>query len=460
MQENAMRKLMQNNEFDQLLKDKLSNVEVKPSEHLWARIAPVIPKYNPWGQIFTPFTKFFFGSLVFVGTVVITAVSVLDNQKSSNSIIPAFENNLQAKELVQYQLQDFGAPELMPVIYQSQIPENNKNVYLVTADSKKFSSDEAVHNDLLSMVENTDNSIINRTLPAHDEYSPSQNKDESPIKIKSLIGTSIPVPGMILNSKPISYASALTAAIPHDYINISELALNISFQPEQYFFDTSIFATSRAVDYSLNVTIQYITRDFFFETGISGTYVSHPNTYRNTTIVKELVDSYEQVDSVQFVDVWDPNTSSWITQPVFYTSVVNVYNENTITDIISKNDSYLYIQIPVFMGLRKDIRRFSIEAKTGFIYSSLLFTSEQDKTFSNEEANILLAEQNMISLKRNRQYWSFLLGIGGSYKLTSASEIFITPTYRYLLNPLYPGNNPSRKTPYAFGVQTGIRFIF
>jgi len=450
---------MHNNEFDKLLKEKLSNVVVKPSEHLWSRIVTGIPRYSPWGQIFTPFVKIFLGSLVFVGAVVITTVSVLDNQKSSNAIMPAYESTLRGNQITHGQSFNIDIFELMPVINQSTIIEKTETTQLSPIDPEMLSF-AIVREDNLIVDKKANNAVLAHKTSSVVELDFSQNLDEFPVKIKSIVGASLPVSEMRLNKNPISYSSALSAAIPHEYINTSELALNISYQPELYFFDSMIFEHSYALDHSLNLSIQYFTRDFFIEMGVSGTYVSHANTYQNTVEVRELVDSYEQVDSVHFVDVWDPITSEFITQPVFYTSVVNVYDENTVTDVVSKNDSYLYVQIPVFMGLRKDIRRFSIEAKTGFIFSSLLFTSEQNNIYSNEGTNILHAEQSIISLKRNRQYWSFLFGIGASYKLTSSAEMFVTPTYRYLLSPLYPGNNPSRKTPYAFGVQTGIRFIF
>ncbi len=452
-----MKKLMQNYEFDSLLREKLSNVEVKPSEHLWTRLAPVIPRYNPWGQIFTPFTKIFFGSLVFVGSVVITSIAVLNWNQDVSEMIPAAEKQLQAEEIIQNKRSENNNQVVVQAVKskseaeQTVILKDPTNLLPFTDTSRE--SDETDASEIIEQVYESDVAEVVTVIN-------NQKEEMYPVRLNPVFVYAVPAPPAVLAGKPVSYASELAAAVPNDYVNTSELALNISLQPELYYFDTSLFATSRALDHSLNFSIQYLSRDFFFETGVSGTYVTHSNTYRNTTIVREIVDSYEQVDSVQFVDVWDPNTSTWITQPVFYTSVVNIYNDNTKTDVVIREDSYLYIQVPVFMGLRKDIRRFSVEAKTGFVFSTLLFTSEQDKTYSNEESNILYAEENIISLKRNRQYWSFMLGIGTSYKLSSTSEIFVTPTYRYLLNPLYPGNNPSRKTPYAFGLQTGIRIIF
>jgi hypothetical protein len=444
-----MKNLTQNSEFDKLIREKLSNVEVPPSGHLWDKVLPVIPKYNPWGQVVTPFTKIFIGSLTFVGAVLISTISIVNNQGGMKTATPAFdEKNTEA--FVEVADEIVRREETSVESIQTMIPKFSK---VVTSGSQSSYTPEQLsefHNYDLSSHELSEQTVSQAQPKAEHEI----NMAEMPVKIPTLAYEFTMQSTLDLPSKQN------TSEFPPDYINNSELSLNLSMHPEVFYFDPSLFNPRKSKDYSIGVTLMYSTGDIFFETGIAGTHVSQINLYQNTTITNELVSQYEQVDSVQFVQVWDPVLQTYITQPVFFTSLVNIYEQQTETELQNKDDSYIYLQIPVLVGLSKSVKRFTLEAKTGFVFTSLIYTSQQNKSYSNDELQIVLAEQTLLSLNRSRQYWSFMLGVGGSFKLTNGSSLFLTPTYRYLLNPLYSGNQPSRKTPWAFGVQTGLRITF
>jgi len=444
-----MNNLKQNSEFDKLIREKLSNVEVPPSGHLWDKVLPVIPKYNPWGQVVTPFAKIFIGSLTFVGAVLISTISIVNNQGGMKIATPAIdEKNIEAfvevnEEIVRREEALLESIQAMKIKSPKVVVSRSQSPYTPEQLS------EYQNYDLLSHKHADETVSMTPTKVEHEI-----NLHEVPQKISTL-AYEFKMPSTIdIQSKQ------KTSEFPPDYINNSELSLNLSLHPEVFYFDPSLFNPRKSQDYSLGLTLMYSTGDIFFETGIAGTHVSQTNLYSNTTTTNELVSQYEQVDSVQFVQVWDPVLQTYITQPVFFTSLVNIYEQHTETELQNKEDSYIYLQIPVLVGLSKSVKRFSFEAKTGFVFTSLIYTTQQNKSYSNDELQIVLAEQTLLSLNRSRQYWSFMFGVGGSYKLTDGSSFFITPTYRYLLNPLYSGNQPSRKTPWAFGVQTGLRITF
>ncbi len=458
-----MNKSMHHNEFDKLLRDKLSNVEMTPSNHLWDRIAPVIPKYSPWGQILTPFSKIFLGT-VFVGTILITTVSIRNSEQNQNDAI----NMTEAEQVSEQVLIDNNNFENNTVtLLETSIVQNNNtesnNPVQFTQSKKGVSKTETGVVESEQLQESTNTSSDAESLFAEEQQEEQQeiiitNTDNNPTL------TMMPLKSGLLGYYGNPVLSKLSQTqfnnTPPDYVNTSEISLNVGLQSELFYFDPALYTPRKTTDFSLNLTLRYTANDLFFETGITGTFLTQTNLYKNVTLTETLVSQYEQVDSVQFLDVWDPIQGAYVTQPVFFTSLVSIYETTTTEELETKDDAYMYLQIPVYIGIRKSVKRISLEAKTGFSYSSLIYTSAQNKSYYNENISLISAEQSLLSQKRNAQYWSFLFSIGGSYKINSNLEFYITPTYRYLLNPMFSGNQPSRRTPYAFGLHSGFRIIF
>lgn len=444
-----MTKPLQNNEFDALLREKLSNVEIAPSEKVWDKIAPVIPKYNPWGQILTPFSKIFIGSLVFVGAVVISTLTLTKpSEISVNTALLLADpvENISNTELVLSESNNGTniQPDYIQPIQSSSITIKT-NVHSVSPITQTQTETESEPEEVIA--------DLNVSVFANE---PIVYQEEYPLALMDNISADLST-----NLQNVELPQLIkTFPITPNYLNDNELSLNLSLHPEVSYFDKNLFANSTTNDFSINASIRYSTGDFFFETGISGTRVQQKNTYNNTTTTREVVDEYEVVDSVHFETVWDPELNQYVTVPIFYTSVITIYEYNTVTETQTLDDTYLYLQIPILIGLQKNFKKFTIEAKSGLTFSSLLFTSAKNNTYSNEDINIVLAEETLISPSRNQQYWSFIVGFGGSYHITDHIDLFVVPTYRYLLTPIYTGNYPSRKTPYAFGLQSGLRYIF
>jgi len=245
-----------------------------------------------------------------------------------------------------------------------------------------------------------------------------------------------------------------------EFITNAGISLNIYWQPEMYYYDKNLFSPSKSQNHSLGLSVMFSGQEFFLETGVEIEYLTKNNIYRDTKITNDLIGQYEQVDSVHFVEVWDPVSQCYITQPQYFTSLVSIYEQHVNETETEKNDTYMYLRLPVMIGFQKPIGKLSLEAKTGFVFHSLLYTSQLNKEYSNEDIQLVYAGQTLISFERSRQYWSFVFDIGASYQLSKNTKLFVTPSYRYMLSPLFSGNEPSRKSPYAFGMKTGLRYTF
>jgi len=447
-----MKEFNQNTDFDNLLKEKLSNIEVTPSTQLWDKIAVSIPNTYPAGTIFTPFAKIFLGSVAFVSVIVVSTLIYL---YTDSELFNEPEKNETAIGRVEVQKEQFTfhSEQINTVRFAPQIVEQKENIFIPKTSS----------------LQSTSEPVVNKT---NIEQKNIISDSESTLKLSDISLSDQPIEVNVESIPPIlgdlSYLDPTRDLLftekyckpSPEYINTANISYNLYWQPEMVFYDKSLFSPDRSEDQSIGLTVMFSTEEFFFETGLAVTFLTRNNQYNNTTITNEMIGQYEQVDSVHFVQVWDPGTQSYITQPIYFTSLIPVYEHQITENITDKTDSYVYMQIPVMIGFKKPVKRFTFEAKTGFAYNSLIFTTQQNKIYSNEDINILQASQTLISYDRMKQYWSFIFGIGATYRMTNNAHFFITPTYRYLLTPLFSGAEPSRKSPYAFGVQTGIRFSF
>lgn len=135
------------------------------------------------------------------------------------------------------------------------------------------------------------------------------------------------------------------------------------------------------------------------------------------------------------------------------------YNSLEIDNTI-KNDgegkfeqkiSYYEMPLEFIYALKKDERRFGMEAFTGF---SILILDKNELSFSSKSFKI----ETIGKLKNvSETNLSFNFGLGFNYKLTEKFQLDFNPIFKYYLTTF---NEDNIAKPYSLSIQSGVTYKF
>jgi hypothetical protein len=168
---------------------------------------------------------------------------------------------------------------------------------------------------------------------------------------------------------------------------------------------------------------------------------------------------YSQYDSIgYFFKVNSFTIDEENNEPVFNTSVENVYDTVFYRQSSNTSNYYTYLEIPVYAGINVfSQKKFSVYLKTGFSYSILLDDYETAPDYENDLATwIYIVNKTPV---RNKSFWQLSAGVGLYYQFNNSLILGLEPVYQYYLKSVYE-QRYNQKSPYSFGLRTGIFYKF
>lgn len=429
-------------EFDRLIKDKMLNANVRPPEHLWNNIQSKIPIYSPWwNHILSPISKAIISSAISIGIIV--SVYFMYNHYINDKPeikVPLFSTKSERIVHEKKHYTKIYSPTRKP-IYLNNLKTNinDDHQFSFTTNESSFS----IADELKTISPEITNSMVTTNFL----------KDISTFEAKYKQNIFLPE-----SMQKIKFQEQ-HLVFPLDKFIASSITLG--YNPEIYIYDTTLFNTKTAHEHKFFASFQIYLDEFFLETGFSIGQSIFNNTYQKNIWYNHVVAQYERVDSVEFVPYWDPNTSSWLYEPIFYTSPVTITQIRKESYIETQKDKYIYAHIPFMLGIRKNFKHFCIEPRIGLLYTLLIFDSSKEfQVVDNMSSNIVREEQILLTATRLGSFWNFACSFSFSYSINNYFDFIVAPTYRYTLEPMFQGESPSRQAPVGLGISTGIRYKF
>ncbi len=200
---------------------------------------------------------------------------------------------------------------------------------------------------------------------------------------------------------------------------------------------------------SVNMELSYHRERLYFSTGVGVVFSSDYSKLEYRYLKNELVNTYENVDSMYY----DPITG--LTE--FFTVTVEVYDSIEYQKSQEIKTSYKYVQIPLSIGYNFILKpKYSIGLSTGLTYIFLYEKSNNYPVLQFEDAKLL--DENFTSPTRNKDIFRLDIQMDLSFKLTRRLHTTITPSINFYNKSIY--NTAKKTTPYSIGIKGGIFYIF
>ena len=230
------------------------------------------------------------------------------------------------------------------------------------------------------------------------------------------------------------------------YNRRAEWQLGLYFTPEVIFYPNDSIPNQRS--YTFDLSAKWIKNEFFIESGLGVSFSSDNGKY--AIDYEKYLGSYNDVYNVTF-----DSTENGIV-PIYHTNLVDVYDSISEFKIEQTKNQYTYLQIPVYIGFHKQVKRFGWFVKGGPVFSVLI--NKNIPTPDVGDDKIIDMDQRM-PLRVNTS-WQFAFSAGLSYQLSDKVSIAIEPTLKYYLNSQYERKYITTRHPYSFGLRTGLLFNF
>ncbi|MCD4790630.1 MAG: hypothetical protein K8R37_11580 [Bacteroidales bacterium] len=247
----------------------------------------------------------------------------------------------------------------------------------------------------------------------------------------------------------LRYDYKFNPSVPKDdYGRKGAWTYGLFITPELIFINNEKNSKKKALN--IDITGIYSRNDWFIQAG-AGIALSEDNgAYRIDYAQYDSIGYYYEVTSFNI----DPETG----EPVFKTTVENVYDTVDYNTTKSTNNLYTYFRLPVFVGFKvNEYKRLLIYLKGGAIYSILLKSNEPGVDYANEKATRIKITDETPG--RIQSYWQLSAAIGFSYSLTNNLSLSAEPVFNYYMKPVYEQRVYS-KSPYAIGLRIGMIFKF
>ncbi len=230
------------------------------------------------------------------------------------------------------------------------------------------------------------------------------------------------------------------------YNRRAEWQLGLHFTPEVIFYADDSIPNQRS--YTFDVSAKWKKNEFFIESGLGVSFSSDNGKY--AIDYEKYLGSYNDVYNVTF----DSTENGVI--PIYHTNEVDIYDSISKFKIEQTKNHYTYLQIPVYIGFHKQVKRFAWFVKGGPVFSVLINKSIPTPDVGDDR--IIDLDQRM-PLRVNTS-WQFAFSAGVTYQLSNKVSIAIEPTLKYYLNSQYERKYITTRHPYSFGLRTGLLFNF
>lgn len=424
-------KLQHDNELDKLFAEKLSNLKADPPESAWRTIAPAVISTTAGLTVWSSIMKPIVWSLSVVSMLFVLTTSNTQNNK--NSLI------LEKKQVL---------------AKNTELSINNKEL-IKTDEKNDIQSNKYIEDKIIPTINQNEKFIAkNETGGIINDNTKVYSRMESPSLMSSLHYKSISE--ITSKHSPEFLNSEYNLSQKEDYIRTPWLYLSFNTGPDVFAFNNNaVDFKSWGTNYGLGLSMHM--SEFFFSTGLNFLNISQKNTYNYTTNEYQEVGEYTIVDSISFVTQYDSLSNPYLV-PVYYTSSHPYYDSVSVAYNTHSYDDYRFFEIPMMIGLKKDIRRFTIYAQTGFTYTFSLNAKELSRDYFEETSGTQTLSWNPLTEQRLENFWSFSLGIGAYYNTKHNVSIGIEPHYRYYIDPFFSGPGADQRTPVSYGLR--LRLLY
>lgn len=445
----AMKKVP-DNDLDQLFADALGGLKAEAPEKVWRSVSSVVSGGGVQSSgLLTRIIKLatWFSSGIIILFVSYLTINNFQNH-SSDSALPGFAMNQTDKQLFAAKPLIFTQNQTIP------LPANKTLIYNQSPNPKLIENSANNSAPTQNYTSIPDERPIETTV-----FSPNYTKIDIPIPdpISLHKSSEINLPNLDITIPFSTIAVDSWYLPPVDYARPTTTTLVFSKGPDVFAFDANLFDASRSDGWNTGLSSRFQFSEFFFSAGINLIGVRQRNPYDYTINEFLQVGEYTHVDSVVMVETTD-TLGNIIFIPQYYTSQLPLMDSVPVIHRTNVYDHYRFLEIPFTIGMRKDYKRFSFMAQTGFAYTFNIGNNEMSLEQFEEKSGFQLLDWQKQSFGRLQHFWSFNFALGASYALTNKVAIGIEPSYRYFVEPFYEGSQPDRKSPFSFGCRFNIQY--
>ena len=318
-------------------------------------------------------------------------------------------------------------------IDQSQASVNSGNS-IVTNNNNTISNDN----------NNSKSEEKNNNLNA--DQTPLSFNDYSKIEITNTKALILPKSAIINNDANNSDASQ-QAQCP---VYRPRIYLGIHYTPELIFnlpeINSPVKIKKNNFTQSGQLSVNYDFRHLIFQTGLGYSFYSNQTTNNVKYISCDSIGYYKDVISYSMDS---------LNHIIYNTTPKNVYDSVKHTKYIITKNSYRYFQIPLLIGYKGYVKKFSFTIRSGVGIGILSYKKVAEVPFNVDNAELLSIETNTPALTKS--YWQFLFNIGIGYEISKDISIVFEPSFKYYLSPFYENTT---KHLYSVGLKTGLYFHF
>lgn len=201
---------------------------------------------------------------------------------------------------------------------------------------------------------------------------------------------------------------------------------------------------------SIDFNLSYHINKMYYNAGIGIVFSSDYSKLQYSYLQNELVNTYQNVDSMHY----DPITGT--TQFFFIT--VEVYDSIEYQKENNIKTKYNYVQFPFSIGYKFILQpNYSIGLRAGITYL-YLYKETNNYPSSFQLDNSRLLELNYVTPKRRKNLLRFDIQLDMRYKVTRNLVAVFSPSINIYNSSIYGNINGS--TLYSVGIKAGISYNF
>ena len=438
----------ENKYLDELFQSKFAGFEAEPPATVWNNIHEEL--HGKGGGSVNPVTLALLAALVLIAGLL--GFSIIKDSPHTTNSGDIGDNQTQIH---------FDNGNNAGSVNTVLIPDNNFSV----SDNKFFAVNEPVGiaqpsvsvDPLKTENENsTSASTPHATLHkryAETTFAPAFYEETRLAKLKARRSFSVHTSMMAINSENIQvrdskYHPRFAGVTDGErrYNRRAEWQIGLHFTPEVIFYPDDSIPNQRS--YTFDLSAKWIKNEFFIESGLGVSFSSDNGKY--AIDYEKYLGSYNDVYNITF-----DSTENGIV-PIYHTNLVDVYDSISEFKIEQTKNQYTYLQIPVYIGFHKQVKRFGWFVKGGPVFSVLINKRIPSPDVGDDK--IIDMDQRM-PLRVNTS-WQFAFSAGVTYQLSDKVSIAIEPTLKYYLNSQYERKYITTRHPYSFGLRTGLLFNF
>jgi opacity protein-like surface antigen len=439
------------NHIDQIIRQKFENFEPEPPVQVWDNIRSGIKKNPP-----PPSSSGFVMPVIVAISLLIFVAGLLHHFYFDNSISALQKADASKLSVQKAGIVSTGSTTTSDLTLQEEFYQTPSEV--ITSNISSESPDQAIQLGQQPVIPVRE--AFGQTYAGDRKQKKAKNNPSIAANSGSRSGAWKPGLVQALAAGELRYADAVKYDLSLRDIrklsgyqenarhNRPDWSIGIYFNPEV----TSCQEKSieNTVSYSASILPQMSFNRFFIQSGINMRFTHDKGNY--AVDYNRYLGTYEHVDKITF----DSTENGVI--PTYYTHTVEVYDTVNHYAISETKANYTYLEIPLLVGYRYKIGKFSIFVKAGPAASFLVIKNVPAAGYPEDKARIINVDYQIPA--RSTVSWQLMMGAGFDYQLADKFSFSLEPTFRYALKPEYSLPDGARGNTTSFGIRAGLNYNF